>query len=93
MTCARSIDPIDRQPRCKHDMLIGQCSWCKGLPDIPDLDGVRDVYPGDTRPLVWVTCERYVDCARCGSPIRLGSPAAFSQADGGSVGTCCEDAP
>lgn len=93
-TCALTrMSPLDGQRRCVHDMLPGQCSWCKGLPDVPfvDLAAAAHVDDEPTVGLRWVICESREDCARCGNPIRLGKPAAYSTADGGLVGECCED--
>jgi hypothetical protein len=89
------MDPIDRAARCVHDMLIFEgrltCSMCLGLPDIPDLEivNVDDSPTPTTRP---VYVDTRTDCARCGTPLRLGQPAVDSLTFGGLIGECCEAA-
>lgn len=31
------------ETRCKHDLLLGQCSWCLGIPDAPQ-DNIATTY-------------------------------------------------
>lgn len=84
------IDPIDAQARCVHDMLSGQCSWCLGHPDLPEIDGPHIAPDLGQVGLRWTKAEVGAVCARCGKAISRGRPVAYSIYDGGRVGECCE---
>lgn len=75
--------------RCHHDMLPGQCSWCRGLPDLPERPDVR--VDDEPRWVKWFPAERRDECGRCGEPI--APDALIRLTDEGVIGkTCCGSA-
>lgn len=87
-----AIDPLpDQHLRCRHDMLHRQCSWCKGLPDVPIDGGEVDHGHRAPRLAMRYPAERRGNCARCGEDVKLGEWVAWSAADGGVIGECCTD--
>jgi hypothetical protein len=86
-------ETLEGETRCQHDMLAGQCSWCRGLPDVPleftDWPSDRTAKPDhDAR---WAIASCYGICAHCQDPIRPGAKVAWSVSDAGVIGECCED--
>lgn len=78
--------------RCKHDMLNGECSWCKGIRDTQPIGASpRSFDDGDRAPR-WFPAERHAECAACREPIRPGHSITWSADHAGYVGECCEDA-
>lgn len=80
--------------RCKHDMLNGQCSWCKGLRDVPINWGSLSSRHLDDEPVrpLWISAERADECAACAGEIRKGEPITYDPEHQGWIGRCCGEA-
>lgn len=75
--------------RCRHDLLNGQCAWCKGLPDAPVLDEPSE---DDTdAPVRWVHPEIRCQCVECDEWIGINGWCTWS-AQGVLCRPCAEDA-
>jgi hypothetical protein len=85
------IDPIDAQTRCVHDMLTGQCSLCKGLPDLPLFESLHvDDSLHHGRPLRFVPWDKIDECVSCSARIRIGQLSAWSPILAGVVCADCD---
>jgi len=88
--------------RCRHDMLPGQCSICRGLayevqavdddpePDVPEVFSVVPLPSGDDNPLRWLPSESNQVCTNCGRRIGERQPCAWVPELDGLIGTCCK---
>jgi hypothetical protein len=79
--------------RCRHDLLDGECAWCKGVRDTRVIGATsdRELVEDEKPTRLWFPAEYRGTCAGCSEPIGLGRMIAWSAEVGGQVGKCCED--
>lgn len=83
----RMDPPRDAHSRCVHEMLAGQCSICRGLPDVP----LREEHDPPRRRRRQVTVDRHgVECGGCDLPLPIGDGAVWTP--GGLVCIDCDEA-
>lgn len=80
--------PRDADTRCVHEMLPGQCSICRGLPDVPPLLDEHD--PPRRRHRLVTVDHVGAECKGCDAPLALGDGAALTRT--GLICVDCDEA-